>query len=236
MDYINVVERFKIFRDELREAILKEELLGKEPWVTLFNDINELVVILDDPIIAEPLDNLKVKHSLTDSYIDNSGIGSIILKLYQDGIDIDTICRTLSVQGHKIKPNDIRDWIDRYNNAPISTKPAIVRGSVFETRNRLEEIHLLIHNHLDYIKEVDDELFTKSRTTKAQVYTEALRELRQLYKDANTLLSTIQQLKSIKEFQEVVLESISGISPSTYNQIVKALKERKALMSAIIPD
>jgi hypothetical protein len=214
-----------------RRELLSSEMLGMEPWSSLLVEIQELALMLDKAGSEAPLKIEKLNP------VDASGMGKAIIKMNREGLSYKEISDSLALStGMELEPRDIKIWLETYNHSSVSSKASLVRGSVFETKGRLEEVHLLIHKHIEDIEMMDEEQFTRAKTTKAQVMLDVYKEMRQLYKDANQLVNAVQQLNTIKEFQEVVLNIISDISPQAYHQILKELKQRKALMSSLMPD
>lgn len=236
MELDNVLANLVKWKDEYASVLLKSSLMGAEPWTSMLEDLELIVSMLNDPVIGKPLETISLAKVSTPDRLSAMGIGKEIIDLYNKGLEYKEISSVLSLRlGDSITSSEVEEWIDTFSNMSVLDKPLMIRGSVFETKGRLEEMHLLIHKHLEYIESVSDDIYSRSKTTKAQVLTEAYRELRQLYKDANTLLASIQQLNTITEFQQVVLDVIANISPSAYQQIVKELKDKKALMSALLP-
>jgi hypothetical protein len=231
MEDINLPIALKDWVRRFKQELISRGLLGSEPWNSYLSEVAELINLLDDPVVLGQVAIEKVDK------IDASGMGRTILNMLKAGLTPKEMVDTLrSYTGMDISAEEIKGWVDNYNHSCLSDRPSIVRGSVFETRGRLEEIHLLVQKHLETIELTEDESFAKAKTTKAQVQLEVYKELRQLYKDANQLVTSVQQLNTIREFQEVVLDVVSNISPQAYHQILKELKERKALMNNLLPD
>lgn len=232
MEDINLPIAMKKWVLRFKTELISRELLGSEPWNGLLLEISELIKLLDCPEIAG--DTLVMERV---DKIDASSMGKAVLNMQKAGLSNKEISESLlSYTGMDISAEEVRVWLSNYNQSALSDKASIVRGSVFETRGRLEEIHLLVQKHLETIELAEEDTFARAKTTKAQVQLEVYRELRQLYKDANQLVTSVQQLNTIKEFQEVVLDIISNVSPQAYHQILKELKERKALMNNLLPD
>jgi GTPase SAR1 family protein len=213
---------------DFKDILLENKLLGKDDWSDIYCRIKNIFDAVKDEI--KEVEALPVVH--TTNKIDTLGLGPRILEMVRDQVPIPIIANALSTQLNiTIKGAEIDKWIINYNRS----NDRMVRPSVFETSSRLEDIHKLIFEHMDYVQSLNEDDFKAAKTTKAQVMLEVYKELRMLYKDANQLVASIKQLESIKEFQESVLSVIQNVSPAHYHLIIKRLNEKKALMSSFTP-
>lgn len=213
---------------DFKDLLLESNLVGIDEWDDIYNRAKSLFkLFLDEVAIVE-----SVPIVYKQSRIDTMVLGPTILDMIRDQIPIPIIATAISAQtGIDISSKEIDQWVVEYNKSHNKTS----RPSVFETSSRLEDIHDLIHKHMDYIKGLDEDDFKSAKTTKAQVMLEVYKELRMLYKDANQLVASVKQLESIKEFKDSVLEVIQDVSPAQYHLIIRRLNEKKAALSAFTP-
>lgn len=216
------------WKKDFRDLILINELAGKIEWDEISLRINSILDLLLDEVAST--ESLPIVYK--QSRIDSLNLGQTILDMVRDQVPIPIIATAISAQiGMDISSKEVDQWIISYNKS--HNKAA--RPSVFETSSRLEDIHDLIHKHMEYIKGLDEDDFKSAKTTKAQVMLEVYKELRMLYKDANQLVASVKQLESIKEFKDSVLEVIQDVSPAQYHLIIRRLNEKKAALSAFTP-
>lgn len=223
-----LIQSLRSFQGRLERAMLSDSLIGKEPWTSLLEEMDGLINAIDIGELAPPINITKL------DTIDQYGLGQTVINLYRDGLSSRDIAKSINNQiGSDITGKDIDGWLENYKGASVSDKQAMLNYSVFDVRSRLEDLHESITNHMRMIEEQSDDIYAAAKTTKVQVKLEAYKELRQLYKDAASILAALQQLNTIREFQSTVLEVVSRISPEAYRAIVTELKSKKSLLNVL---
>jgi hypothetical protein len=124
---------------------------------------------------------------------------------------------------------EVSDWLNNYVSLSSSKKSKVLRGSVFDSRNRLEELSLLLYSLLDTINEKDDSLFKYNKITKEEVYLQVIKEIRQLTKQATDLIEKIDDRSRIQEFQNTVIECLQREAPLVASKVIKSLREQQTI-------
>lgn len=116
---------------------------------------------------------------------------------------------------------------------------AVVKNLALESAHRVVEKNLDVVNQLAKINqnalEILDGLMSKVRegTPSEGIAIKAMQEIRNQLSFQVEILKTLYDLKSIAHFQETVLQSIAEVAPEVQRQIVKKLKEAKALRGSV---
>lgn len=212
---------------QLKEIFLKYELLGKEEIVDLLETIHSLIENIEKhkeiylPIEAHP--------------IDKYGMRELVINLANHGTAHSQIASVISIQtGIVISTREVSNWLDNYSNLSIVQKNSQT-ANVFDIQNGMQSIYAQLLDHLEIVKETDQEDYFKAKTTKQQVVLETYKEIRALTKDAASILQVISKQEQLESFKNAVLDSIKEVSPSTAQIIVKKLKDNKALYNSLMP-
>lgn len=222
---------FKSFKKRFKLA-LKESLLEDiAPWDTLYSELDTLVNILDDPDISKPLDKFTAVSS--KSIIDKLGLGKHVLGLIESGISYEETAEILRENsGKSIKVQDVENWLKEFDKASISSKSKVATNTIWNTKDIYDDLYLQISDLIQMIRQKDDESFLRSRVTKEQVLIESIRELRQLAKDAESIMSRIEESKKVETFIGFILRDLKNrVSPSEFMGIVKSWSDYKSTLS-----
>lgn len=223
---------FKSFKKRFQLA-LKESLLEDiAPWDTLYSELDTLITILDDPDISKPLDRF-TSISNSKSIIDRLGLGKHILGLIESGISYEETAEILRENsGKSIKVEDVENWLNEFDKSSISSKSKVVTNSIWNTKDIYDDLYIQMSDLIQMIRQKDDESFLRSRVTKEQVLIESIRELRQLAKDAESIMSRIEESKKVETFIGFILRDLKGrISPAEFMGIVKSWSDYKSTLS-----
>lgn len=234
-DYHNLIDEFKVLNKEFNYLLDKEGLLDNIEFEKLTYKFSELINLLDDPNISRPLDNLSITPKCK---IDSYGLGSSIIELIESGMNTQEISKLLSVQcADNISPIDIDIWLEEYNQSSISQKPKVIKGSIFDARNRMEEMHSMLIDLLSKVEQGDDNRFKSAKVTKEQVTLSIITEIRQTIKQASDILEKVESFQTVKEFQKMVIDCLREEAPSTQMRVMMRLKEMNAMNSMMgLPD
>lgn len=222
--YNNLVLEFKEIGKTLRSSLSGE--VDIENIRLISQHLDGLIELLDDPVIAEPLNNFNLNEV---SKIDLLNLGKSVLGLYKTGISTYQIARTCSAQvGQHITKKEVEAWIEDFDQRSIAGKQKVVYGSIFDTTDRLEEIYISIMKLNETVKSRDENYYKNAKVVKEQVELEVTRELRQLVSEADKLASKIRMAEDIKRFIGLVLECLKKEAPLVHIRVLKLLREEQA--------
>jgi len=229
MEYKNVLQLYKNQCEKLKKLLIDTSLIGIEEWSILLEEFFELEELLSDPIISEPLDNVKLE---VKSPVDKYGVGSYVLALYEDGVSVDNITKQLELQNIYIDTIDLTNWIIEINKQSIIDRTTNRYGSVFDTTsqlqntlNRLEELAIKVEN--------ENNLSNFKKTSKYEVLLSVISEIRKTIKDGHEFTKTIQALQKIDKFQQYVIEEIKQESPECAQRIFRRLSNLATVFSSM---
>ena len=224
--YNNIVLAFKDLSTQLKSLISESESIPSSELAIISQELEGLVLLLDDPIIAAPLDNFNLSQV---NKIDLLNLGKDVLGLYKTGSSLYQIAKTCSQQvGQPISKKEVQQWIDEFDQRSVSGKQRIVYGSVFDTTDRLEEIYISIMKLNETVKSRDENYYKNAKVVKEQVELEVVRELRQLVSEADKLASKIRMAEDIKRFISLVLQCLKQEAPMVHTRVLKLLREEQA--------
>lgn len=219
MNYKNVLQLYKKSCDNLKDKLIDAELAGQLEWDLIINEFYGILDLLNDPIISEPLDNLAIE---VKSKVDFYGVGSLIIALYEDGVEIEKIAEHLQLQEVRITPKEIGDWLSNENRRGILDKAINKYGDVFDTAGQLQRIMNKLEDLIDKV-EREENLTHFKKTSKYEVLLQITAEIRKTVKDASDVTKTIIALQKIEKFKQDVLEEIKKESPECSQRIFKRM-------------
>lgn len=230
----SVTPELSILIEEVHAETVKlltaKSLLGKADSDRLLDKIVTLKEIIQTL-------NLNINTLSNQSIIDTLGLGDNIIYLRDSGNDFRAISKVLSTQtGRIISANEVQNWLESYDSASLLKNPRGTIGSVFDTRSVMENLFMELYAHLEKVKKEDDKKFADARTTRSQVELDIYKEIRHLTKDAAAIIESISNMQRYKEFQRLVIESIDEVSPEAKQQIMRKLKDQKALFNSLMPN
>lgn len=225
----DIYKLLESFEERLTGFIISKKMAGKEDATSLLDEIKGIKDIF------ETLEEDEVFSYKETSIIDRLKLGANTIALKNaDYSDAET-AEVLSTQtGQVIITSDVTKWLESYSNIQQS-QPSAIRGSVFDTQSRMQDIMEQLYDHLEKIRMMDEEKFARAKTTRAQVELDTYKEIRQLTKDAAQIINAVSAQHRFKEFQQSVVEAISSVSPQVGQQIMRKLREQKVLMNSLIP-
>jgi hypothetical protein len=215
------------FRERFKQCLLKHELYGIEDFDLLLQSIN---LIADTMLEREDLFIPVQEHKL-----DKFGLSEMAVRFANVGKSHREIAETISTAGGvSITEKEVKEWFETYSNLKMVKKKKTY-GNVFAIQERMQDIYSQLMEHLDGVKETENEEFWKGKTTKQQVILDIYKEVRYLTKDATDILKSINHQQQLEQFKMLVLETIRKIDPGTARIIIEKLEQDKALFNAILP-
>lgn len=219
------------FKNRFSSTVLKNSLLGQPEWDELIDEITGITEVF------KSLSEEEIFHTYKEeNVIDKFKIGANVVKLANSNYTNEEVAEIVSLQtGFTIVTQDVESWLQNYSALSTNNKPEALSGSVFDTQSRMQDIYESLQMHLEKIARMDDDYFLKAKITKSQVETEVMKELRQLTKDAASIVNAVSTMERIKEFQQMVVETINTVSPTAAQQIMRKLKEKRVILNSLIP-
>lgn len=226
----DVYSLLEAFEGRFLKCLMTEELVGAEPWTSLLEEFMGIKEIFQT-IATEETFNFKALN-----IIDRLKLAQNVISLKNSDYDDKEISEILSTQtGQHILQADVSIWLENYSNITLSARPQVLRGSIFDTQSRMQDLHERLLILMEEVKKMTAEDFKYTKTTKPEVIKDIISEMRQLTKDASQVITAISNLNRLKEFQQMVLEAIATVSPQVQQAILRKLGEQKAIMGALLP-
>lgn len=230
MDYTNVLQALNTFCDRFRGTLEQESMIGTSPWQELLEELLGIKDLLNDPVISQPLDNYQIQ---PQSPVEKFGAASIVIALSEDGMNPKSISAHLETQGIPISEAEIKGWLKAYQQAPITQKPAMANGSIFDTQGQMQIVFDKLHTLLDELDDQEDSHYLSAKITKEQVKLDYMKEIRQSIKDAASLAAVVANMQTVEQFKKVVIEEVNKVDPATAQRIWKKIREAKAMYSSL---
>lgn len=224
--YVNLLQHLKIFAEELRIKLGMEGVIGREPYLSIVEELDEIISNLSDPTVTKPIDNVEIVPFKGMLEIDRLGLGEIVSMYVTDNLSSARISDLLNAQGFIITKLDVDNWLSSVNSKGILDRPTLTGfGSVFDTQAQLQSV-------FDRLKELEieldsqDESLYKGKVTKKQVQREFMSEVRATIKDATSLAKSLQRSDDIEDIKRIMIEEINKVSPPVAMSIWRRLRER----------
>lgn len=225
---VELKELLEKFKADLCDSLLKHELYGIEDFDSLKETIEVIITSL------EGREALAI--SLESHPIDKFGLASLATDMINGGIDNKSIAKTLSAKsGIGISSKEVKTWQDTYSHLSYETMKQEKKGNIFDVQTRLQDLYSMLYDHLEAIKEADPEDFWKAKTSKQQVILDAMKELRMLSGEATKVIGMISHQERLRQFTDIVMETIKETDQATAQIIFSKLKKNKALMNVLTP-
>lgn len=222
-----IAEGLAGLRGRLHQAILSHGLTN-EQWLALLEELDGLTQLVEDSYPS----GLLVK----ESTLERLGLVSKVANLDKAGLSPKDIAGIILTQtGVEVSEKDIVDAL-AYEGPTTYEKSVSLRGSIFDTQRRFQEVFEHLYDTLEKIKLKDELYYKGNKLSRDEVELEYLRELRQLSKDAAAIVAAVSAMSRLRDFQKAVLDVIGTVSPSVQQQILRKLNEQKALISSLVPD
>ena len=229
MDYTNVLQQYRDFVIKFKSTLEQNSLIGLEPWTDLLDEATGLEEILNDPVISKPLDNYSLEKSHS---IDVLGLGPKVLAFYEDNYAPTDIVKVLNQTcSTKLTTKDVENWLTSYSKQSIISKAEMEFGNVFDLKSQLQEIFIDIKTHMEEIKALDRKAF--NRTSKDEVIIAGREQLRQIIKDAASVITQLQSMEDVRKFQKIIFEEINKESPACVQRIMRNIREQKAILQTL---
>lgn len=216
---------------EFVKVLSKEGHVGKPQYDDLLDRVEHIRNVLgtlsmdNKELVAQP------------GIIDKLGLGNRVIALRDAGNSPKQIASIIGVQaGQLVSTNEIIGWIQKCDSVSLLESPQASIGSVFDTQVVMQNIFEELYTHLQKVSKIKDEEVKNARTTKVQIELEVYKEIRALTKDAAGILESISAMERYKEFQRLIIESIGQVSPEVKHEIMRKLREQKALFSSLVPN
>lgn len=217
------------WRDRLKAFLLTKELMGLPLVTTLLEDIEDIIKGLDVPQVGGI--TLGGVHP-----IDQLGCGLSVLSMYCEGMDVASIAKAIGTQtGVDITPMGVGQWIDEYEASGVVRKSTMTNLSIFDTKNRMEDILLMLQRISSQIEVADDSEFSRAKTTRYEVQLAAVGHIRSAVKDARQVVEALHQMNTYRELADIILQEIGQESPGLQQRVFRRLKEKGAVIKAILP-
>ena len=225
---VELKELLETFQDNLCTCLLKHELYGLEDFDKLKEEVEVIIASL------EGREAMTV--SLEMHPIDKFGLSSITTDLINAGMSNKDISKVLTTKsGVGITDKEIQKWKDNYSHLSYNIMKEEKKGSIFDVQARMQSVYSMVYDHLESIKETTPEEFWKGKTTKQQVMLDTMKELRQLTKEAVAIINMISHQERLRQFTDIVMETIKETDQATAQVIYRKLKQNKALMNVLTP-
>lgn len=229
-DYTNVLNLLEAFCRTFEVELIRNSMMGSEPWTSMLGELREIFDLLNDPAISEPLDNSKLSKVHP---VDRYGLGEGIIALHEQGLTAKEIVENLSNQGFdEFNEGNIRKWLREYNSTPITNRSSKVAVSVFDTQTQLQSLFETLQDLMDGLEDKDDETFYRGKTTKEQVRLQHIQEIRQTVKDAASLAATIAGMQQMETFKKLVIEEVNKENPAVAARIWKKIRDAKVMFTS----
>lgn len=219
----NVLEALDSFRRRFNSALGNAGLLGQSTWTDLAEELNELVDLLNDPVISEPLDTFAIRKL---SPIDRLNMGKRVLALAEADMKPQVIAQFFQAEGLPIDRKDVTAWLEEYQRSGITEKARV--DNVFDSRIQMQMLYERILDQMKKIEDASDSSFR--RNSKAEVVLAAISELRATIKDAHAIQKSEDSARQVQIFMETVLNVVARVSPASYYELYKELTAQRILL------
>ena len=214
---------------ELIKVLTAEGHLGKPQYDDLLDRVAQMKDVLGTL-------STNGNELVVGTVIDNLGLGDRLIALRDAGNNPKQIASILGVQtGQFISGTDIELWLEKYSSLSLLQDPKGAIGSVFDTKIVMQSIFEQLHEHLQKVQKLKPQDLKNARTTKEQIELEVYKEIRALTKDAAAIIESISNMERYKEFQRLIIESIAEVSPEVKHEIMRRLRDQKALFTSLMP-
>lgn len=216
------------YKHKVSECLLKHELHGIEDFEELKEELEAIIVSLDSR------SNTTV--SLEEHPIDKFGLATFTTQLINSGCNNKTIAELLTSNSSiAITAKEVQRWKDHYSHLSYEKQKKEKQGNVFDVQSRLQDVYSMVSTHLDTIEASAPEDFWKAKTTKQQVMLDTMKEIRMITADAAKIINMVSHQERLRNFMDIVIETVNKIDPVTANTILQKLHQNKTLMSVLTP-
>jgi hypothetical protein len=225
----NIVESLSAWRGRLRSYFLSKSLMGTPVTTELLEDLDDIIKGLDIPTDG----GLTVNRVHA---IDRLGCGLSVLSMYCDGMDAPNISKVIQTQtGVDIQPAVVQQWVDNYEATGVVRRNSMANHSIFDTKNRMEDLQLMLERLLADVETADPTEFARAKTTRYEVQLAAIGQLRSTVKDARQVVEALHQMNTYHELARIIVEEIRLESPAVAQRILQVLKKKGVVVKAVLP-
>ena len=225
---VELKELIQNFQEQLSQCLLKHELHGIQDFEDLKENLNTITASLES--------RMAMTVQLEEHPIDQFGLAGLATDLINASTDNKTISKILSTKsGIGITSREVQKWKDNYSHLSYEKIKQEQRGNIFDVQTRMQDIYAMVYDHLETIKNSEPEDFWKAKTTKQQVQLDAMKELRQLTDQATKILGMISHQERLRQFTDIVMDTIRETDTATAQIILSKLQKNKALMNVLTP-
>lgn len=228
--YVNIVTSIKDFNRQFEDVLKSEGLMGMTPWGELREQLSEIVNIIDNPRFPELASTLAISAA---GKIEQYGLSAEVISLIENGYSNEDVSIQISKSvGIVITPEEVEQFIYRFNSSNRSTMKSLRKSSVWNTEAVYEELYQQLTLLIEYVNLMDPDEFLRARVTKPQVLIELFREMRQTAKEAANILNLMEANKKVDQFIEIALEQVRTRVPNvTYREIIDAWSKQLLLLN-----
>lgn len=217
------------WRGQLKSFMLSKSLMGIPTMTDLLEQLDDIITVLDLPTGGGL--TLSKLHP-----IDRLGCGLSVLSMYCDGMDTASISKVIHTQtGEDISTSEVQQWIDNYEASGVVRRSTMSNLSIFDTKNRMEDIYLNLQKIQADIEMAPPEEFSRAKTTRYDVQLAAASQMRAAAKDARQVVEALHQMNTYAELASIIVEEIKKESPAVAQRVYKILRQKGALVKAILP-
>ena len=225
----DIVESLSQWRGRLKAYFLSKSLMGTPSATELLEDLDDIIKGMDIP--ADGGLTLNKVHP-----IDRLGLALVVLPMYCDGTDTATISKVIQTQtGMEVTPSEVQQWVDKYEASGVVGRNTLANHSIFDTKNRMEDIYLMLQRLQSDIEMADPSEFARAKTTRYEVQLAAAGQLRSAVKDARQVVEALHQMNTYHELARIIVEEIRTESPAVAQRILQVLKKKGVVVKAVLP-
>lgn len=219
----NVVDLYAETYEQFVEYLCNEGLFTQEPWSTFIEKFKDCLDLFNDPSIS----GLGTKSLALVNPIDKYSLTSEVKGLYSQGKDPNEIANYISeTLDITISSKQVSDWLTTFSNAPI-TKPNQGRwGNVFDIGSQMQNMFDDLNEMISDVKIRENNDF-KGKSDKSEILLSHSSELRQLLKDATSILEVSKRMEEQLRFKEIILEEIKKENPSCAERIILRIRDAR---------
>lgn len=172
----------------------------------------------DDNTSAGP-PPIKVKRGPT-SFIEESGLGSEIVRLMQNGMDAEAVAKVFN-----LPKEQVQTFVRKYNKMEPEERKEVVKKDIMQVFDRLQDqytqLTAILQDAMDSGK-VDEQ-------------TKVMTEMRHHLALAATVAEKMMQLQQYEKFREIVLDELNKEAPGIKARCLQRLKEQRENFNLLKP-
>lgn len=153
-------------------------------------------------------------------------------KLVREGNGVSQIARKIGVTKGAVSKALKRLNVAISKDVTLRSAPQIVKKNL-DAMAQLININELINNELSYIEE---NIKTASTKERKELQDQKLKHIAEVRKQLGLLLNIAQafySIEEIKQFRQIVIETIGSVSPELRKKIIDALYQQRAIKSTL---